>query len=306
MKQRELHIKRRQRAADAISYQLRRYRVVLEVVIALVIAAVVTGIFLAVVGSLPETASRWRGTVVVAVVGLVLGAHIGRGLLRTRCGRRYLAAKEGRIRESYSGELHAGRRWLQFYYQDEDISPYIPQILYFLEAERRFDSVEDALAFAKANHGAGATFGERALERFNSLAAQTNLVVISSTDESGHPSSRMMRFVRSERPGVWFITTAPEGPKVAEFDGGRIALMTAPTQAGATISSKRVRIRRLGTLTPEVAALFRAQVPGYLAGLSVPELAQELVFELTLQSARVDSWVHHDIVEFSQEENPAQ
>ena len=63
-------------------------------------------------------------------------------------------------------------------------------------------------------------FAERALDRFNSVAAQTNLVVVSSTDEAGRPSSRMMRFVKSDRPGVWYVTTAPEGPKVREFDHG--------------------------------------------------------------------------------------
>lgn len=306
MKQRELHIKRRQRAADAISYQLRRHRVVLLAVVALVVGAVVSGVFLTAVGSLPGTASWWRATVVVAVVGVVLGAYVGRGLLGTSRGRRHLAATEGRIREKYSGDLHAGRRWLQFYYQGEDISPYVPQILHFLESERRFDSVDDALAFARANHSAGASLAARSLARFNSVVAQTNLVVISSTDESGHPSSRIMRFVRSKQPGVWLITTAAEGSKVRQLDRGRIALVTVPTEGGATISSNRVRIRRLGVLGPDTAALFRAQVPGYLAGMTVPELEQELVFELTLQSARVDSWVDQDIVDFSGAQDPAQ
>lgn len=79
----------------------------------------------------------------------------------------------------------SARRWLQFYYQGEDISPYVPQILYFVESERRCDSVDAALDFAKAHHRKGATFAARALDRFNVVVAQTNLVVISSTDESG-------------------------------------------------------------------------------------------------------------------------
>ena len=170
---------------------------------------------------------------------------LGRSLLQhavgpTDClpGRR-----AGCVRE-YTSELHAGRRWLPFYYQDEDISAYVPQILYFIEGEQRFDSVQAALAFAKENPRDSTTFAARALDMFDKVAAQTNLVVVSSADEAGTPSSRVMRFVRSDRPGVWYVTTAPEGTKAHEFDHGRIALVTPPTESGATIGSNRVQIRR--------------------------------------------------------------
>ena len=100
---------------------------------------------------------------VVAVDGVVLGVPCGQGLLRTKAGQRLLAKKESRLRDKYSEDLHAGRRWLPFYYQGEDISAYVPQILYFIEGEQRFDSVDAALAFAKdtAATARTATFAAR-------------------------------------------------------------------------------------------------------------------------------------------------
>ena len=138
---------------------------------------------------------------------------------------------------------------------------------------------------------------------FNSVAAQTNVVIISSTDTSGRPSSRVMRFVTAGTPGVWYVTTAPEGPKVHEFDGGRVAVVTAPTESGATITSNRIRIRRLGASLCEVADLYLAQVPGYLDGMTAAEQHLELVYELTFESARVDSWLEREVVEFSDPEH---
>ena len=77
-----------------------------------------------------------------------------------------------------------------------------------------------------------------------------------------------MRFVKADRPGVWYVTTAPEGPKVHELDRGRVALLTSPTPAGATISSNRVQISRAPHPFPAVADLYRAQVPGYMDGMT--------------------------------------
>jgi hypothetical protein len=91
----------------------------------------------------------------------------------------------------------------------------------------------------------------------NSVAAQTNLVLIASTDEAGRPSGRIMSFVKSDRPGVWYVTYGTGGPKVHEFDYGQIALVTTPTEAGATISSNRVQIRRAGVRLGAVAELYR-------------------------------------------------
>src|SRR5262249_34577845 len=143
------------------------------------------------------------------------------------------------------GDLHAGRRWQRFYYQGEDISAYVPQILYFIDAEGRFDSVEEALAFAREHRLESAALNERAIERFNSIVARTSVLAVATTDDSGTPSIRPMRFVTSDRPGVWYVTTAPEGNKVAQLDRGRLALLTQPTEVGETISSNRVEVRRV-------------------------------------------------------------
>ncbi|MDF1604128.1 hypothetical protein [Nocardioides sp. YIM 152315] len=298
MKQRALHLKSRQRAADRILYELRRFRVILLALAAVVVAAAVTGFATLVQSTLPDRPGSWRQALVVAVIGAWLGVHLGQSLLRTDRGRRLLDGKEGRLRQKYSGDLHSGRRWLQFYYQGEDISAYVPQVLYFIEGERRFDSVDAALAFAKDSRRESHAFAARALETFNEVAARTNTLVVASTDETGRPSSRIMRFVRSERPGVWFVTAAPDGPKVHEFDLGRIALVTQPTESGATISSNRVRIERAGVPFGAVAGLYRAQVPGYADGMTETEQQRELVYELTLQSARVETWLDHEVVEF--------
>ena len=113
------------------------------------VAGVVTGVFLAVVSTLPTRSSWFLPTLLGMVIGAVLGALLGVDLLQTSRGRRLLAREEGRLREKFSGELHSGRRWLQFYYEGEDISPYVAQVLYFIESEGRFDSVRAALISPK-------------------------------------------------------------------------------------------------------------------------------------------------------------
>ncbi|MBA2956185.1 hypothetical protein GON03_17735 [Nocardioides sp. MAH-18] len=297
MKQRELHLKRRERAADAIHYRVRRYRTIMSILAALAFSAAVTGLVV-LVAWIDPAPTRWGRALPVIAAGAFGGALLGEHVWETSRGRWLLAREESRLREKYSGDLHAGRRWLQFYYRGEDISAYVPQILYFIESEGRFDSVAAALAFAQERRHESAVFAARARERFNDVAAQTNTVILSSTDEMGHPSSRTMRFVRTDRPGVWLVTTAPEGPKVHELDGGKVALVTLPTESGAAISTNRLRIRRSTLSFTDVVELYRAQVPGYVDGMSEAEQERELVYELTLQSAKVDTWLEHDVVDF--------
>jgi hypothetical protein len=298
MRQRELHLKSRQRAADAIRYAVRRYRTVLVALTGLVGGVLGVGIYFAVDSALVNRPEWWRPLVVNAVLGVVIGVQVGRSLLRSMWGRRRLARYEATLRRRYTSELHAGRRWQSFYYRDEDISAYVPQILYAIDSEQRFDSVEAALAFAKESRHDSTTFAWRARDAFTAVATETNAVVVSTVDESGVPASRIMRFVRSDRPGVWYITTAPEGNKVRAFEGGRIAVLTAPTESGATISSNQVRIRRAALGFHEIAGLYRVQVPGYVDRLTEEEQERELVYELTLLSAKVDTWLEREVVEF--------
>ena len=298
MKQRELTVKRKQRAADAIVYEERRFRGVLAVATGIGLAALAALVFFALLRRFLDREGWWLPACVAIALCLALGIQLGQRLLRSRAGRKILARNEDRVREKYSTELNAGRRWHQFYYQDEDIAPYVPQVLYFLEADQRFDSVDDALAFAKQSQRESPFLAAQALKRFEDVAAAANSAVISSIDRTGRPSGRMMRFVTSARPGVWYVTTAPEGPKVREFDQGRVAVVTVPTQSGAMISSNRVVIRRADLRLADVADLYRAQVPGYLDGMTEGERARELVYELTFQSAKVDTWLDHKLVEF--------
>lgn len=298
MKQREFSLKRRQRAANAIYLEGRRYRLVLILLIALAFAALTDAVFIIICRDYMTWADLWRPALAVLVLGAAIGALAGPGLVRTKLGGKLMANEDARLNQKYSGDLHAGRRWAQFYYRGEDISPYIGQVLYTIESEQRFDSVDQALAFAKAHTGESPASRERGLRLFNDVAAQTNLLVIASADADGRPSSRFMRFVQSEQPGIWYVTTAPDAPKVHEFDLGHVALTTAPTPGGATISSNRVAVRRAEKTFDDIAHLYQAQAPRYLDGMTPQDRAIELVYELAIESAKVDSWVDHELVVF--------
>lgn len=297
MRQREFSIKKRKHAANAVSHESRRYRWVLAVLTALVLACVSAGVFIGIASLLNDSQLlHWRSTILLAVIGAIVGSLLAQALLRTRPGRRLLARKEHRLNQKYSGDLHAGRKWQQFYYQGEDISCYVPQILYVLDSEHRFDSVRAALEFVKQHHHENTLAQAHALRQFNAVAAQTNLMVLSSVNAQCQPSSRVMRFVKTDRPGVWYVTSAPDTPKVHEVENGKVAVLTVPTESGATISSNDVRIRRAGKTLMDIADLYRAQAPGYLDGMTEQDQQFELVYELTLQSAQVDAWGSHDLV----------
>jgi hypothetical protein len=66
---------------------------------------------------------------------------------------------------------------------------------------------------------------------------------------------------------------------------------------------RRARLRRpqpAGTTFAGVADLYRTQVPGYVDGMTDAEQERELVYELTLQSAKVETWLERDVVVFGQ------
>jgi hypothetical protein len=87
MKQRELHIKSRQRAADAIEYQVRRYRTVLVALVGVVGAIIGAGVFLAARPAHPDGRNWWPLMFVNIALGALLGVLLGQHLLRTRWGR---------------------------------------------------------------------------------------------------------------------------------------------------------------------------------------------------------------------------
>lgn len=296
MQEREFNIKKRKRAANAIFYESRRYRRVLVTLGAVIGACVVAAVFIANGIVHHDWEVHWRPKILLLAIGAIVGAILAQGVLSTRLGRWILGRKTVRLNQKYSGDLHAGRRWMQFFYNNEDISYYVPQILYTLENEKRFNSVQSALEYAKKHARENAEAQARALRQFNAVALRTNLVIISSVDTRGRPSVRAMRFVKSDRPGVWYVTSAPNAPKVPEFDGGRVALITVPTEDGEAISSNRVTVRRAEKTLMDIAHLYRDQAPRYLDGMTEEDRRLEIVYELTLQSAKVDSWVSHDVV----------
>jgi hypothetical protein len=297
MKQREFSVKKQQRAAHTIYRQGRRYRRLLLAVTALVFAAAVTATMVVMEIVFDRSSEWWLRALVVFVVG-VAGLLVGSAWLGTPFGQRLLDDHAERLNEKHSGDLHAGRKWQQFYYRHEDISVYIPQILYLLENDERFGSVDDALAYVQAHTQESAGMGSRGLELFESIAEETNLVVISTADDRGRPSSRFMRFVTTARPGVWYVTTAPDAPKVQDFERGLVAVLTAPTDQGSTISSSRVHIRRADVNLFEIADLYRTQAPRYLDGMTEDDQASELVYELRFESAKVSSWLDQELVVF--------
>jgi hypothetical protein len=306
MKQREFAQKKRRRAANAMFHEARRRRALLLAIWTIAGAAVVAAAAAWLQGSFNDALpALWRETWPVLLIGAVLGWLAGSVWLRSPAGARLLDAHRQRLLTTYSGDLHAGRRWQQFFYKGEEISALIPLILYTLEStgggrggDADAASLDDVIAQVRATRVENPRFRARGLEIFNSLAAATDLVLLSTTDENGRPSSRYMRFVRSERPGVWYVTSAPEAPKIPEFDLGRASLVTIPDELGATISSNRVRLRRAGKSFLDVAELYRAQVPRYLDGMTDEDQAAEVVYELVIESARVSSWEYNEPVVF--------
>lgn len=299
MRQREFNLKKRQRAATAIAHEERRFRFLILLSAALVTALALTAVLFLTHVTFDDARGRGPLLLVGFLAGAVLGLLVGLGFLSTRPGKRLLNDHSAKLRVKYSGDLHAGRRWSQFYYKREDISPFIPQILYSIESERRFSSIDEALAFVKSHAHERTAFLERGLRLFDELAAQTNLAVVSSADAEGRPSSRYMRFVTTERPGIWYVTSAPDAPKAHEFEHGSVAIMTIPDGAGGTISSNRVTIRRADVTFPQIAHLYEQQAPRYLDGMSDEDQAREAVYELTFESARVDSWTDHELAVFT-------
>ncbi len=298
MKFRELNIKRQKRATDAIIYREGRFRAGLLTVAGVLFAALGAVVLFEIRRHLLDRVGWWLPGVVIVALCAIAGVELGRDFLRSRFGRSLMAKRERALRERYAPELNTGRRWQQFFYKGEDIAPYVPQVLYFLESDRRFNTIDEALAFAKENRPADTLFAAQAAKAFEKVANETNLLVISSVGANGVPSSRLMRFVKSGRPGVWYMSMPPEGPKVREFDDGGVAIVTIPTGDGESLTSNRIDIRRAPFALDKIADLYEEQVPGYLDGVTEEEQQRELVYELTLRTARVDTWISHEHVNF--------
>ena len=298
MKQRELHLKRKQRATDAMFFRERRFRAVVLTVAGFITAGLIGFIVFRLLKTTLERADWWVPALAFVIVSIAAGVEIGRWLLTTAVGKEILGVRERQLRKRYANELASGRRWNQFYYKGEDISPYVAQVLYFLESDPRFDTVDEALAFVKQHRRESPLLERKAAKLFAEIAAAGTLMVVSSVSAAGVPSSRLMRYVRTEKPGVWYASCSPDAPKVPEFDAGRVALVTVPTSDGGSINSNRIHIARAPFNLDAVAHLFEQQIPGYLLGVTEEDQRREVVYELTLQSAKIDTWLDHDEVEF--------
>ncbi|GAA4191993.1 hypothetical protein GCM10022288_23620 [Gryllotalpicola kribbensis] len=306
MKQREFTQKKRRRAVSAMHRERTRFRALLSTLITVVVAVVVGLGYAAVRGLFgAPLVEFWDNDWLALVIGAVIGWLLGELWFRSASGRRVLTGKDARLNQKYSGDLHAGRRWQQFFYRGEEISALIPRALYTLESHpNEYESLDAVLAEVRATRYENPRFRARGQELFNSLTDATDLVILSTVDEFGRPSSRFMRFVTTERPGVWYVTSAPEAPKIPEFDRGQAALLTVPTENGATISSNRVHVRRASKGFAEIADFYRAQVPRYLDGMTSEDQAREIVYEVIIESARVSSWEYNEPVLFENNRAP--
>ena len=209
---------------------------------------------------------------------------------------KFLNWQNKRIYHKYSAILHAYRRWDHFYYEGEDISYYIPQLIYYID-KGNFNSIQSALSFIKSNNTDNRS--SREYSTFNKIVRETNALAIASMSLNGKVSNRIMRFVPSdESPNIWYITTAPEAPKVAEFDNNNIAITTLPTLDGSTISSNNVIITKTNLSLNDIRNLYQKNVPGYVKGISDKDAQAELVYKLIIKSARMDSWIDHKTVVF--------
>src|SRR5579862_4550222 len=82
MRQREFSVKKGQRAVNAISYESRRYRRVLLLLTALVLACVLTAVFIGVTSIHHDwLVQRWRLKVVLAAFGAIVGSLLARASL---------------------------------------------------------------------------------------------------------------------------------------------------------------------------------------------------------------------------------
>ncbi|WP_409021870.1 pyridoxamine 5'-phosphate oxidase family protein [Dellaglioa sp. P0083] len=203
-----------------------------------------------------------------------------------------------KLRVTYAGPLLASKRWLQFYYKDRDISPYIPQILYYLQNESKLKTVDEVLAFI--DEGTPSDVEEHnVLDKFRRFIGETNQMVLSTASADGMPASRQMRFIVSpDKSNVWYFGSAPETPKIAELDLGKAAINTIPTSTGMTIASNRLSVKRSKYKLEDLAELYRAQVPGFMDGLLEEDIENEIIYEIVIKSARLDTWTQHDQVKF--------
>ncbi|MHC9531861.1 hypothetical protein ACVPPR_00155 [Dellaglioa sp. L3N] len=89
-----------------------------------------------------------------------------------------------------------------------------------------------------------------------------------------------------------------ETPKIAELDLGKAAINTIPTSTGMTIASNRLSVKGSTYKLADLADLYREQVPGFMGGLSDEDIEDEIIYEIVIQSARLDTWTQHDQVKF--------
>lgn len=236
--------------------------------------------------------------VLVAAILVLFTSYFWQLMLKYWPLKNLISWYKTRLRTMYAGPLLASKRWLQFYYKGRDISPYIPQILYYLQNESALKTVDEVLAFID-----GETPSEvkehNVLDKFRRFIGETNQMVLSTATADGIPSSRQMRFIVSpEKSNVWYFGSAPETPKIAELDLGKAAINTIPTSTGMTIASNKLSIKRSKYKLSDLADLYRIQVPGFMDGLLEADIDNEIIYEIVIESARLDTWTQHDQVKF--------
>lgn len=212
--------------------------------------------------------------------------------------KRLLLVKKQRLRTQNAGALLAAKRWLQFYYHDRDIAPLIGEILFYLELHDWQPTIEAAIT--AIDHQKTAVNWQQDRQKLAYAIAQTNQMILSTVNPQGGPASRQMRFITLPgAPEVWYFGTAPQTPKINDLALGQAAVHTLPTVHGMTIASNRLTVKRSAYQLAELAEYYRQQVPGFMDGLTPEDQAKELIYEVHLQSARLDTWAQHEQLSFN-------
>lgn len=296
---RERNMKKRRDISGLMLHKLRLFKRRLVVFLTVLSTGILLGLYMTFEPfKMLSVVSIIEVNVLVAAILFLFTSYFWQIMLKHWPLKHLISWYKTKLRVTYAGPLLASKRWLQFYYKDRDISPYIPQILYYLQNESKLKTVDEVLAFI--DEGAPSEVEEHnVLDKFRRFIGETNQMVLSTASADGMPASRQMRFIVSpDKSNVWYFGSAPETPKIAELDLGKAAINTIPTSTGMTIASNRLSVKRSKYKLADLAELYRVQVPGFMDGLLEEDIEDEIIYEIVIKSARLDTWTQHDQVKF--------
>lgn len=127
------------------------------------------------------------------------------------------------------------------------------------------------------------------------MQAAKGLVIV-STAEDNQPSSRIMGFAPDpQQPNIWYLISQPDATKVKQLDqNDKVAIWTILNENGARVESNKATMKRSHKQWADVAGYFKEPVFNRMH----PHPEQEVLFELTIYSARLASYAGQKNVTF--------